>query len=82
MVIFLCTYTHCTLSFPVQLLVTDFHNASAFRSLLATLDAQFRELKCHEEIEDHHIVGQLLSRLPSNTKTTLENDLHSDSRYT
>lgn len=65
----------------VQLLCTDFHSASAFHSLLAALDSQFKELKCHEEIEDHHIVGLLLSRLPNNAKTTLENDLHSDSRY-
>ncbi len=64
----------------VQLLCTDFHSASAFHSLLAALDSQFKELKCHEEIEDHHIVGLLLSRLPNNAKTTLENDLHSDSR--
>lgn len=49
-------------------------------TLLSHLLSRFREFKCHEEIENQYIVKELLPRLPSDTKTTLDNDIHSDNR--
>ena len=50
-------------------------------TLLGHLHQQFGEFKCHEEIENKYIVKELLPRLPSHTKATLDNDIHSDNRY-
>ena len=50
------------------------------QTLLNHLHSRFREFKSHEEIENQYIVKELLPRLPSDTKATLDNDIHSDSR--
>ena len=63
-----------------QLLHTDFGDSVALRTLLAHLDAHLHQFQCHEEIENQYIVRRLMPRLPTGTKTTLENDIHSDSR--
>lgn len=63
-----------------QLSCINFSDPSAFSSLLHHLVADFKQFKCHENIEDDVIVRPLLPRLPSNIKTTLHNDLHSDKR--
>lgn len=63
-----------------ELHCTDFADFVAMQALLSHLHSRFKQFKCHEEIENKYIVKELLPRLPSHTKATLENDIHSDNR--
>lgn len=63
-----------------ELHVTNFTDWVAMHTLLDHLHSQFRQFKCHEEIENQYIVNELLPRLPSHAQARLDNDIHSDNR--
>ena len=64
----------------IQLTRTNFSDSLSYHALLDHLQSNFTEFKSHEEIENQYIMRELLPRLPSDAKTTLENDLHSENR--